>query len=82
MAYIATIAPGRATGDTAAVYRDVRRLAGGPRVANIIRLFSLRPVSMRFMLRGFELGMWAGDAPRTTRELIGAMVSRLNDCHY
>ena len=82
MAYIATIAPGRATGDTAAVYREARRLAGVPMIANIVRLFSLRPTSMRFMIRGWELGMWAGEAPRTTRELIGAMVSRLNDCHY
>ena len=82
MAYIATIAPGRATGDTAAVYRAARRLAGVPMVANIVRLFSLRPASMRFMIRGWELGMWVGGAPRTTRELVGAMVSRLNDCHY
>ncbi len=82
MSYIATIAPGRATGDTAAVYGEARRLAGTPLIANIVRLFSLRPASMRFMIRGWELGMWVGDAPRTTRELIGAMVSRLNDCHY
>jgi len=51
-------------------------------VAKIVQLFSLRPASMRFMIRGWELGMWAGEAPRATRELIGAMVSRLNDCHY
>ena len=51
-------------------------------IANIVRLFSLRPASMRVMIRSWELGMWAGDAPRTTRELVGAMVSRLNDCHY
>ena len=82
MAYIATIAPGRATGETAEVYREARRMARAPMVAKIVQLFSLRPASMRFMIRGWELGMWAGEAPRTARELIGAMVSRLNDCHY
>ena len=82
MAFIATVPPGRATGDSAAAYRDLRRLTGAPIVAKIVQLFSLRPASMRFMIRGWELGMWAGDAPRATRELVGAMVSRVNDCHY
>jgi len=82
MAYVATIPPGRATGETAEVYSEARRMAGAPLVAKIVQLFSLRPASMRFMIRGWELGMWAGEAPRATRELIGAMVSRLNDCHY
>ena len=82
MAFIRTIPPGRATGETAAAYWEARRMAGAPMVAKIVQLFSLRPASMRFMIRGWELGMWAGEAPRATRELIGAMVSRLNDCHY
>jgi len=82
MTFIATVPPGRATGETSDVYREARRMAGAPLVAKIVQLFSLRPASMRFMIRGWELGMWAGEAPRATRELIGAMVSRLNDCHY
>jgi hypothetical protein len=82
VAFIATVPPARASGDTAVAYREARRMAGTPMVAKIVQLFSLRPDSMRFMIRGWELGMWAGDAPRPMRELIGAMVSRLNDCHY
>ena len=82
MAFITTIPPRQATGETADVYAYARRMAGAPMVARIVRLFSLRPASMRFMLRGWELGMWAGGAARPMRELIGAMVSRLNDCHY
>ena len=82
MAFIATVPPSRATGETAEAYAYAARITGHSMVARIVQLFSLRPASMRFMIRGWELGMWAGDAPRTTRELIGAMVSRLNDCHY
>ncbi len=82
MAFIATVPPGRARGETADVYRYVREMARSPMVAQIVQLFSLRPASMRFMIRSWELGMWAGDAPRPARELVGAMVSRLNDCHY
>ncbi len=82
MPFIATVAPRGATGETADVYRYVREMARAPMVANIVQLFSLRPASMRFMIRGWELGLWAGDEPRPVRELVGAMVSRLNDCHY
>ena len=82
MAFIATVSPSRATGDTAAVYAYAKRLTGHAMIARIVQLFSLRPASMRWMIREWELAMWVGDEPRATRELIGASVSRLNDCHY
>ena len=82
MPFIATIPPGKADGETAEVYRYARQMAGAPMVAKIVQLFSLRPASMRAMIRGWELGMWAGDEPRPMRELVGAAVSRLNVCHY
>jgi hypothetical protein len=34
------------------------------------------------MIRSWELAMWMGDEPRQVRELIGAMVSRINQCVY
>jgi hypothetical protein len=51
-------------------------------VAKVVQLFSLRPGSMRRMIRSWELTMWAAPAPRRHRELVAAAVSRLNDCHY
>jgi len=45
-------------------------------------MFSLRPGSMRRMIRTWELSNWVGSEPRPMREMIAAAVSRLNDCHY
>lgn len=57
-------------------------MSGSGRVAQVVQIFSLRPASMRRMIRAWELAMWAGDEPRVARELVAAAVSRLNDCHY
>ncbi len=80
--YIAVVPPSKATGETAEVYRALRRVSGSGLVAKVVQAFSLRPASMRRMIRGWELAMWIGDEPRTQRELVAAAVSRLNDCHY
>ena len=83
MAFIRVIPPRVATGETAEVYRYMRGVLGGfDRAARIVQLFSLRPGSMRRMVRSWELAMWCGDEPRTNRELIASVISRLNDCHY
>ena len=83
MAFIRVIPPERAGGETAEAYRYMRDVLGGfDRSALIVRLFSLRPASMRRMVRTWELAMWVGDEPRADRELVAAVVSRINDCHY
>jgi hypothetical protein len=82
MAFIATIPPDEADGETAAVYRYMTEVGGAPLIAKVVQLFSLRPASMRRMIRNWELAMWAGDEPRTGRELVAAAVSRFNTCHY
>ena len=82
MPFIATIPPSRATGETAEVYAALRRMSGSGLVAQVVQVFSLRPASMRRMIRSWELAMWAGEEPRARRELVAAAVSRLNDCHY
>lgn len=82
MAFIRVIPPSRAGGDLAAAYRYMREVGGTAAVANVVRLFSLRPGSMRRMIRTWELANWVGSEPRATRELVAAAVSRLNDCHY
>ncbi|HYC00763.1 MAG TPA: hypothetical protein VEC57_16640 [Candidatus Limnocylindrales bacterium] len=82
MAYIQTISPRNAGPELAEVVRYMHRVSGIGVVANIVRLFSLRPASMRRMIRTWELAMWAGEEPRARRELVAAMVSRLNQCVY
>ena len=82
MAFIATIPPGRASGETAEAYAYMRQVAGAGLVAQVVQLFSLRPGSMRRMIRSWELSQWVGSEPRTIRELVASAVSRLNDCHY
>ncbi len=82
MAFIKTIPPGKATGETREVYDYMAEVAGNDMVAKIVQIFSLRPVSMKRMIRQWELAMWKGDAPRQVRELAAAAVSRYNNCHY
>ncbi len=84
MPFIRTISPKQAGPELAEVYRYMGEVGGaaeGP-VANIVRMFSLRPDSMRRMIRTWELALWYGNEPRTTKETVASAVSRLNDCHY
>lgn len=82
MAFIEIVPPGKARGETAEVYRYMAQVGGQDMVAKIVQMFSLRPASMRRMIRTWELIMWAGDEPRTARELLASAVSRFNNCHY
>ena len=82
MAYIQTVPPSRATGETAEAYEYMRQVGGADRVTRVVQMFSLRPASMRRMIRTWELSNWVGDEPRRMRELVAAAVSRLNNCHY
>jgi hypothetical protein len=80
--HVAVVPPSRATGETAEAYRALHRMSGSGLTAQVVQVFSLRPASMRRMIRSWELAMWVGEAPRVQRELVAAAVSRLNDCHY
>ncbi|HYC54726.1 MAG TPA: hypothetical protein VEL28_07295 [Candidatus Binatia bacterium] len=82
MAYIQTISPRNAGAELVPVVRYMHSVVGVGLVANVVRLFSLRPASMRRMIRTWELAMWVGEEPRARRELVAAMVSRLNQCVY
>jgi hypothetical protein len=82
MAYIQIISPGKATGETAEVYKQSSRMSDSALIPKIVQLFSLRPASMQMMLRKFELTMWAGNVSRQSRELVAAAVSRFNNCDY
>ena len=82
MAFIKIISPGKATGEAAEVYNYMAEVSGTGMVAKIVQIFSLRPASMRRMIRQWELTMWVGSVPRQHRELVAAAVSRFNNCHY
>ena len=83
MAFIEIVPPKRATGETAQVYRYMAGVVRGEGMAaRIVQLFSLRPASMRRMVRSWELSMWCAQRPRAERELLASTVSRLNDCDY
>ena len=76
MSFIKMITPNKGTGETKEVYRYMTEVGGsGMKVPKIVQVFSLRPGSMRRMIRTWELGMWMGDEPRETREMIGAAAS-------
>jgi len=82
MAFIKTIPPGTAKGETREAYNYMAQVAGPDRVAKIVQIFSLRPESMKRMIRQWELTMWKGSVPRQSSELVAAAVSRFNNCHY
>ena len=82
MAFIATVTPRAATGETAEVYSYMREVGGADLIGQIVQVFSLRPASMRRMIRSWELAMWAGTEPRHHREFLASAISRLNNCHY
>ena len=82
MAYIKTISPRKASGETREAYNYMAEVAGSRMVAKIVQIFSLRPASMQRMIRQWELAMWKGSVPRQLRELAAAAVSRFNSCHY
>ncbi len=83
MSFVQMIPPDEATGETKDVYQYMAQVGGSDKkVPKIVQAFSLRPGSMRRMMRLWELGMWIGDEPRELREMIAAAVSRLNSCRY
>ena len=82
MTFIKTIPPSKATGETAEVYEYMAEVSGIGMVAKIVQIFSLRPASMKRMIRQWELTMWMGNVSRQHRELVAAAVSRFNNCHY
>jgi hypothetical protein len=51
MPYVQVVPPSQATGELADAYRYMREVGGVGMIANIVRLFSLRPGSMRRMIR-------------------------------
>jgi len=81
MAYIETIDESQAQGDLAALYRRVANPDGT--VDDVMKVHSLNPDGLR---AHFDLYISAMHRPsplsKAERELVGAVVSRLNGCEY
>jgi len=81
-AWIDVIDEESADGPLAEAYAQAANSATG-RVANILKLHSLSPQSMLDHLALYRTLLF-GPSPleRYQREMIGTLVSVLNDCHY
>lgn len=82
MAFIKIISPGQATEAVKKEYQTASQLSDSSLIPKIVQIFSVKPASMQSMLRKFELTMWMGTVSRENRELVAAVVSRFNECHY
>ena len=59
-------------------------VARAGRLYNIVRLFSVRPNSMRAFVELYKVVMHDPESPltRAQREMIATVVSKVNHCHY
>lgn len=81
-AWIHTIAESDADGDLAAAYASERDPRTG-RVDNILKVHGLVPASLGDHARLYHTILHApGELSLGERELVGLVVSQLNDCHY
>ncbi len=82
MAWIQTVNEAEATGVVKEEYDAAIARAG--RLYNIVKLFSVRPKSMRAFVELYKVVMHDPDSPlsRAQREMIATVVSKVNQCHY
>lgn len=82
MAWIQTVDESAATGIVKEEYDAAVARAG--RLYNIVRLFSVRPNSMRAFVELYKVVMHDPESPltRAQREMIATVVSKVNHCHY
>ncbi len=81
MPWIRVIHEGEAKGELKEEYETVNSARG--KVANIMRIHSLHPETMRTHLNLYKSLLFGrSPLPRSTRELIATAVSELNRCDY
>jgi hypothetical protein len=76
----------RAGPELRAAYRHTAELWGAPAgptfALRIVQCFGQRPHYVGPIARGYYTTGWCGALPRTVRETVAVLVSRLNDCFY
>ena len=81
MAWIKTVPESEATGVIKAEYEAGTERAG--RVFNIVKLFSIKPESLRGFIDMYKTVMFGpSKLSRAQREMIATVVSRINSCRY
>ena len=82
MAWIQTVDAAEATGIVKEEYDAAFARAG--EIYNIVKLFSVRPKSMRAFVELYLVVMFDEDSPltRMQREMIATVVSKVNECDY
>ena len=82
MAWIQTVDESEASGIVKEEYDAAVARAG--QLYNIVRLFSVRPKSMRAFVELYKVVMHDEDCPlsRMQREMIATVVSKVNECDY
>lgn len=82
MAWIQTVDESDATGIVKEEYNASVERAG--ELFNIVKLFSVRPNSMRAFIELYKVVMHDPNSPlsRAQREMIATVVSKVNNCHY
>ena len=82
MAWIQTVDEADATGIVKEEYDAALARAG--ELYNIVRLFSVKPKSMRAFVELYKVVMHDEGSPlsRMQREMIATVVSKVNECHY
>ncbi len=82
MAWIKTVDAADATGIVKEEYDAAKARAG--EIYNIVKLFSVRPKSMRAFVELYLAVMFDEDSPlsRMQREMIATVVSKVNECDY
>lgn len=71
-----------ATGETAAIYDEIRSIFGIPWVPDIMKLTSTRPDFSRVLVDAYRAMFGGGHLPRQVKEMIATVVSRTNSCAY
>ena len=82
MAWIRTVHEADATGIVKEEYDAAIARAG--KIYNIVKLFSVRPKSMRAFIELYRVAMHDEESPlsRMQREMIATVVSKVNECRY
>lgn len=81
MAWIQTVPESEATSIVREEYEAGIQRAG--RVYNIVKLFSIKPESLRMFINQYEAIMFGpSKLSRVQREMIATVVSRINACRY
>ena len=71
-----------ASGETKALYDEIRAYFGFPAVPDVMKLVSTRPDFLRVFFDIYKAMFGGGHLPRQVKEMIATVVSKTNSCSY